>query len=65
VRDCSIVASSPVIGVVVAMVLSWVRRGSAAPIVEIRLGMSTQGKIAFDLALVFLIIVLVWARWQR
>jgi hypothetical protein len=28
-------------------------------------GMSAEEKIALDLALVLLIIVLVWARWQR
>ena len=34
-------------------------------IVKMRLGIGTQGKIALDLALVLLIIVLVWARWRR
>jgi hypothetical protein len=34
-------------------------------IVELRPAMSGEEKIALDLALVLLIIVLVWAGWQR
>jgi hypothetical protein len=30
-----------------------------------RAGMGAEEKIALDLALVLLIIVVVWARWQR
>jgi hypothetical protein len=42
-----------------------IRNCSIIAIAEMRADMGAEEKIALDLALVLLIIVLVWARWQR